>query len=368
MTKRTPRLASRLILAQALVIIVGTLALIVTALLVAPSLFHWHLMHAGVQEPMALKHAEEAFASSFLISAAVGALVAFATAGLVSWFLVRRISRPVEELAVAAETLSAGQYRIDVPSASFSAELQGLSTSFAHMARKLADTDANRSKLLADLAHELRTPLATLEAYIDGLEDEVLQPSADTWTTMHVQVERLRRLAVDVRDVAAAEEHALGLQMTELNFAQVCDAAVAAAMPAYSGKQVALAFTGTQGPPVLVRGDSIRLQQVMANLLENALRHTPAMGSVTVSVTAASPWVTCAVSDDGEGIEHEELPLVFERFHRGDPSRARTDGSGSGLGLTIARAIVSDHGGILTAHSQGRGQGATFTVDLPEIS
>ena len=179
--------------------------------LVAPGLFHEHLSRFGMMSPEVTQHAEEAFSSSFAIAITVAMLASLLAAGLVSWFLVRRVARPVEELAVAAETVAGGTYTVAVPTEPFASELEALSTSFAHMADRLAETETSRTRLLADLAHELRTPLATLEAYIDGLEDGVVAPSEESYATMRGQVSRLRRLATDLRESAAADEHALHL-------------------------------------------------------------------------------------------------------------------------------------------------------------
>jgi two-component system sensor histidine kinase BaeS len=204
MIRQAPRLATRLMVAQTIVVGIGAVTLVVTATLVAPGLFHEHLTHVGVDSPLVQAHAEEAFATSFAISVAVAALTALVAAGLASWFLVRRVSRPVEELAVAARSVAAGQFDVDVPDAEFSSELNQLSESFSDMARRLAATEQTRGRMLADLAHELRTPLATLEAYIDGMEDDVLPHDAASWTTMRDQVDRLRRLSGDLRESAAA--------------------------------------------------------------------------------------------------------------------------------------------------------------------
>jgi signal transduction histidine kinase len=280
-------------------------------------------------------HAQEAFLSSFFIALALALVAALTAAGLVSWFLVRRVSRPVAALADTADALAA----------------------------ELADADATRSRLLADLAHELRTPQATLEAYIDGLEDDGVPIGPESFQTMRDQVSRLRRLAADLRD-AATDEHDPGLTLEPADPNQLADAAVAAAAPHYLAKDVDLALvTAAQAPTVLV--DQVRIQQLLANLLDNALRHTPTGGHVTVSVGPAPTGVNLRVTDDGEGIPADQLDAVFERFHRVDPSRTATDGSGSGLGLTIGRAIAAAHGGTLSATSAGPGQGATFTLALP---
>ena len=364
MSGRRPRLAVRLMTAMALVIAVGGITLLVSVNLVAPSLFHEHLSHFGIMSPDVTTHAEEAFASSFAIAITVAMAASLVAAGLVSWFLVRRVARPVEDLAAAAETVAAGTYTVDVPSEPFSRELEALSTSFSHMADRLAQTDASRTRLLADLAHELRTPMATLEAYIDGLEDGVVEPTSDSYETMRGQVGRLRRLATDLRESAAADEHALQLAPVELDAALVAANAVAAATPRYLMKPVSLDLVA--GPAgLMVHADPERLGQVLAILLDNALRHTPTGGHVQVATTRSSSTVRVVVSDDGEGIPTDQLGAVFTRFHRVDPARSSSDGSGSGLGLTIARAIITDHGGTLTAESDGPGTGATFTVTLP---
>lgn len=362
--KGRPRLAIRLMQAQALVIGVGGVTLIVAAVLVAPQLFHIHLIDSGVGDLQAQTHAEEAFASSFAISVAVAAIAALVTAGVISWFLVRRVSRPVELLAQSAQAVAAGQYDVTVPDAAFSSELEQLSTSFNDMAHRLAETEVTRSRLLADLAHELRTPLATLEAYIEGMEDGVLATDAASWGIMLAQVERLRRLASDLRVVAAAEEHALGLQVEPCDAAVLAGHAVAAAVPRYLAKGVDLHLADMHDR-LDVAVDAIRIEQVLANLLDNALRHTPPGGSVTVGASRGAEDIRVVVSDTGEGLTTHQLSMVFDRFYRADPSRVSADGGGSGLGLTIARAIIADHGGTIEASSPGAGHGTTFTMHLP---
>lgn len=364
MSRERPRLATRLMAAQAIVVGMGALTLIATATLVAPGLFHNHLAAAGVESPDVQMHAEEAFASSFAISVIVATAVSLVAAGLVSWFLVRRVSRPVEELAVAARTVAAGNYNVSVPDARFSSELQELSGSFTHMAHQLSETDAARIRLLANLAHELRTPLATLEGYIDGMEDRVLPVDATSWTTMRDQVDRLRRLSVDLRDAAAAEEHSLTMVFQRIDARRVSSAAAAAASPQYRLKGVSLS-TSEPDDACWINGDKLRIQQVLANLLDNALRHTRRGGSVTVTTERQANTIRIRVTDDGEGIPPEQLGRVFDRFHRGDPARRSVDGGGSGLGLTIARAIIVDHGGTLTAYSEGVERGATFVIEVP---
>lgn len=360
---RTAGLAARLMILLILVIAVGSVTLAVAADMLAPGLFRAHLKRSGENSPAVLHHAEQAFSSAFTISLSLAALAALAAAGLVSWFLVRRVAHPVQALADAADAVAAGNYQVQVPPAEFSSELQRLSEAFSHMAGRLADTDAARSRLLSDLAHELRTPLATLEAYLDGLEDGVVADDADSREVMRTQLRRLRRLTTDVREIAAAEEHALALHRQPCDLVELAQSAVAAARPRYQHKAVDLRLEAESLPTI--SADAERLLQVLANLLDNALRHTPAHGHVTVTVRSTGDVVHMVVSDDGEGLPPDQLQAVFQRFHRADPARTSHDGEGSGLGLTIARAIVTAHGGTLTADSAGVARGATFTVTLP---
>ncbi|HEX2705048.1 MAG TPA: HAMP domain-containing protein, partial [Candidatus Lustribacter sp.] len=163
MRRQPTGLAARLALAQLLVIATGALTLVVAAALVAPALFSEHLARTGEDSPVVRQHAEEAFASSFAISLALATVAALTASGLVSWFLARRVAHPVAELADAADAVAAGDYSARVPAGGFGTELIRLSHAFDHMSTRLAATEATRTSMLADLTHELRTPLATLE-------------------------------------------------------------------------------------------------------------------------------------------------------------------------------------------------------------
>lgn len=364
MSRRPRRMVTRLMAAQVVVMVIGAATFAVAAALVTPQLFSNHLHSAGENDPLVHLHALQALAATFAVAMSIGLAASFAAAGAVSWFLVRRVAHPVEELASAAEAVAAGEFPVSVTDAGFSSEMSRLFTSFNQMAAQLDETDAVRNRLLADLSHELRTPLATLEAYIDGLEDEVLASRPETWQTMRDQVIRLRRLAVDIRLAAVAQEHALALELFVVDINLIAASAVAAASPRYEQKGVDLAFSRCDSAvPILC--DPGRIQQVLANLLDNSLRHTPTGGHAAVAVVPSGTAVAIIVRDDGDGIPEDQLESVFERFHRVDPSRNSADGSGSGLGLTIARAIVGDHQGTLVADSAGLGTGTTFTITVP---
>lgn len=350
-------LGTRLFVGQLLVIAVTFLALVITILLIAPGLFLHHLQMSGEDEPAVQLHAQEAFETSVGLALLAAAVVAVVAAVLLSWFLARRVSAPITELASAAESVAQGRYDVAVPDSGFGTELHSLSASFQDMADALASTDAARSRLLADLSHEIRTPLATLEANIDGLEDGHVSADAATYEVMRGQVHRLNRLASDVKLAAAAQEHALELHPQLVDVRVLVETACTLFGPRYRDKGVMLRNACTDDAALLVDPD--RMQQVLGNLLDNALRHTPAGGEVEVSCQPGE----IRVCDTGDGIAANDLERVFGRFQRLDA--ARTDRSGSGLGLTIARAIVAEHGGSLTARSDGVGKGSTFVIRLP---
>ena len=359
--RRRRTLATHLMGSQITVIIAGAATLIITALLIAPGLFTHHLTMTGEDSPTVQEHARQAFFTSFGIALAAGIGLSLIAATLVSWIIVRRVADPVERLADAAETLADGKFDVEVPRAGFSSEIERLTTSFEQMATRLADSEASRRHLLSDLAHELRTPLATLEAYVEGLEDRVLADEPTTYATMRDQIARLRRLATDLREVALAEEHALGISLEPIDLTALVRASFAAALPRYEAHGKVLTLDLPEHP-LPATGDWLRLQQVLANLIDNALRHTRTKVDLALVSNGAEAIIT--VVDDGEGIPIDQLEAVFDRFHRVDPSRSRNDG-GSGLGLTIARSIINDHGGSITATSHGLGSGATFTITLP---
>lgn len=345
-----------------LVVAIGAVTFITTALIIAPRLFSEHLAQAGDDSPELRQHASEAFEAAFTWSVSVAIVLATGTAIGVAWIFSRRVGQTMSGLATAARHVAEGDYNTPIPTSSFGSELGDLSQSFAQMARTLAATDLARARLLADLAHELRTPLATLQAYIDGLEDGVLEPSDQTFATMRSQVARIERLGTDLRDAAAAQEGALPLAPEPCDLRSIAAAAVSAAQPVYDKAGIRLELIARTAAPL--RGDRDRLGQVLSNLLVNAARHTPVGGQVVVTVDVANHEAYVKVTDSGEGIPADEIEAIFERFHRVDYSRSG-DAGGSGLGLTISRAIASSHGGTLSATSPGPGRGSAFLLTLP---
>ena len=356
-------LTAKLLAAQLAVIIAGSATLALVALLLGPSLFHRHIRDAlGYVPPTVLHHLDQAFGESLALSLGLGIAAAAATAAAIGWLVSNRIVRPVHALAGAAQQVSRGDYQARVNILGDD-ELTVLARAFNEMAGSLASAEERRQRLLADVAHELRTPLATIDAYLEGLADGVVQPQPETWQLLRHESARLNRLSDDIARVSRAEERQLALHPERVRPQELIETAARAAAPSFAAKSVELRIEPDHDAPTIA-ADRDRLGEVLANLLENALRHTPATGTVTLAATRDGDAAVLTVTDTGEGLDATELERIFERFYRTDTARSR-DRGGSGIGLTISRALVEAHGGTLRAESGGPGKGSRFVCRLP---
>ena len=231
------------------------------------------------------------------------------------------------------------------------------------MAERLESVESTRRQLFGDLAHEIRTPISVLEAYMEALEDGVKTLDAETVTMLREQTRRLVRFSDDFAALAQAEEGRAATAPMWVAPDTVISTTLAAMADRYTAKEVTLT---SHVPPGLPRiwADPQRLAQVLGNLLDNALRHTKPHGRVEVAARADTDQLIITVTDNGDGIAAQHLPHVFERFYRVDAARDREHG-GAGIGLAIAKALVESHGGHITASSDGQGTGTTFTITLP---
>jgi len=364
--RRPRRLLRRLFVGQLLVILAGAATLGVVAFLVAPPIFHDHVRRAvGPVSDVVAGHLDAALSETLVIALAVGIGAAAAAAGAVSWLLATRIAQPIEELSDTADALAAGHLDARATPPLADDELTDLTGAFNAMADALEHTEHTRRRLLADLAHELRTPLATIEAYHEGLADGVIDPDPTTVEVLADATTRLRRLVEDVSLVSQAEEGRLPLDRRHVDLRGLVSNAVDAARPAADTAGITMHQDLPQ-TPVTVDADTDRLSQVLANLLTNAVEHTPADGAITVTVATDDHRTVIEVTDSGTGISPEHLPHIFQRFYRADPARRHT--RGSGVGLTISRAIIQEHDGTLTATSPGEGHGTTLTIELPTVN
>ena len=294
-------------------------------------------------------------APPWVLATAAVALIAL----VLTFALSRRILRPVSELKAAAERMQRGELGVQVQVTGRD-EIAGLGTAFNAMASRLAETERLRRQMVTDVAHELRSPVTNLRCSLEAIQDGLAPADRASIDALHEETVFLQRLISDLQELALAEAGRLQLHVGDVVVEEVIRRAVAALANA-PGAAVAVTIEPHLPP---VPGDADRLEQVLRNLLSNARRHTPPSGSITVTAACAPACVRIAVADTGAGIPADHLPHVFDRFYRADQSRARATG-GAGLGLAIARQLVTAHGGSLTASSPGAGGGATFTLDLP---
>ena len=276
--------------------------------------------------------------------------------------LSQRLMAPMQALGSAARRLGSGDLSQRV-STSGPSEIGELANSFNAMAGSLQRAEEQRRVLVADVAHELRTPLSNIQGYLEAIKDGLLQPDAATIDTIHQQVVHLARLVEDLRLLAQVEGGALNLNLEPTSLEEVLGRSVEAFRARAEARAVSVNLGVSPGLP-LVMMDRTRIAQVVANLLENAIYHTPEGGRVEVSADVTGEGrARVTVEDSGEGISPQDLPLVFERFYRVDPSRSRSTG-GVGLGLTIAKQMVEAHGGAIFAESTP-GRGTRLIFELP---
>ncbi len=307
----------------------------------------------GVRERLFSSRIRNAIWGGTLLAAGAGVLVAL--------WLARRIEKPVSELTQAARAITGGQPAPQVPVRG-SDEIAELGRAFNRMAAQLAEDEARRRRLFAGIAHELRTPLAVVQGTLEGILDHVIEPAPERIAGLHSQILLLRRLITDLRDLSLAQAGHLQLHLTATDVAAVVRETAEALAPLFEERGVALTVTGPDRLPP-VQADPDRLRQVAQNLLENAVRHTPAGGAVRVTLRAEAGGVRMEVADTGTGIAADDLPHIFEHFYRADRSRARSSG-GTGLGLAIVKSLVEAHRGRVAVES-APGAGSVFTVTLP---
>ncbi len=358
---------ARLLAANLAVIAVGSAVVFAGVGFLAPDLFDASMNQAMGSGAMAMDTMMGTLVrTTFQESVRTALLIAVAIAGIVavglSAILSAQVARPLGRLAEAARRVAAGEYgaRVGIRSPD---EIGRLAASFDRMATSLQDNERRRTELVGDVAHELRTPLATLDGYLEGLEDGVIAPGQRTWTLLRAETSRLTRLVDDLQELWRAEAGQLPLRSTALDARSVLDAA-AGRFALQARERSVLLRVDAPSALAPVRADPERLGQVLDNYVANALRYGPTDGEVVLRARPDAAGVTLSVVDHGPGLTQEQVVRVFERFYRIDPSRSRALG-GSGIGLAVARALAEAMGGRAWAESPGPGAGATFSVWLP---
>ncbi|MBI1256430.1 MAG: HAMP domain-containing protein [Chloroflexi bacterium] len=377
------KLGQKLFLSYLLVILVGLLILALSTAFIAPITFSQQMRHMemngaengaaniggmmnGGQGRAAAQALNEQLNSTFRASVDTALLLAGAAATLValfvSWFVSRRIVHPLRAMAQLSQRIAGGHYEQRL-TAQAQDELGDLTHNLNTMASALEQTETMRRQLLADVTHELKTPLASIKGYMEGLQDGVLPATAETFQSIHRETMRLQRLVQDLGELSRAEARQIEMHVERIAPETLARAVIQRLQPQFAEKHIALLCDLPAKLPE-VCADRDRAEQILTNLLGNALQYTPADGTVTLSAVAEPKALRFSIQDTGIGLAPQDIERIFQRFYRVDKSRSRAFG-GSGIGLTIARHLAEAQGGGLSAESPGLRQGSTFHFTLP---
>jgi signal transduction histidine kinase len=286
---------------------------------------------------------------------------------IVAWLVARRTVQPLERIVRASKAVATGDLtaRVNLTARQRQSddEINQLAAQFNDMAASLQHLETERRETTAAIAHELRTPLMVLQARLEAMRDRVIEPSEPETQALLAQVQTLTRLVDDLRTLSLSDAGKLALHLEPLDVLDILTLGVASFTERTEARGIALDFASIERD-LPVHGDRDRLAQVLGNLLENALRHTPDGGAIRVSAARRGHTAVVVVEDSGAGIPGDALQLVFERFYRADASRNRNRG-GSGLGLAIVKTIVDSHHGQVSASNESAYGGARLEVRLP---
>ena len=358
-----PRSLRARLFAAFLVVAVAALGTVgIAVLLIGPRYFAEAMGHLP-GDPMGQAMADAtqvAFIDAMRQALAAATVSAVVAASVVSLAVAARIARPVIRLAGASRRVAAGHYEERVAEDE-PGELGDLAASFNDMAGSLESTERRRLQLVGDVAHELRTPLSTLDGYLEGLEDGVIAPTAQTWHLLRAETARLTRMVNDLSELWSAEAHQLPLKLEAVDVAAIAREVGARFSLQAQPRGIALTLPEI---PALALADRDRVGQILSNYLSNALRHSPDGSEIRLEAVTAADHVRVSVTDRGPGLTADQLEAVFERFYRVDAARSRAAG-GSGIGLAIVRALADAMNGVAWAESAGPGRGSTFFLELP---
>lgn len=366
-------LGAKLLLSYLVIIVVGVVVLIVASQFILPTSFNRHMagmgMAGGMMGNQGMRNSDTMsqlyldFRASFNEALIYAALAAAIVAVALSLYLSRSVVAPVRAMSLATQRIADGRYeeRVQVGGED---ELAQLGMRFNQMAEKLNQVEIMRRRLIGDVSHELRTPLTAIKGSMEGLIDGVLPATQETYQQIHAEADRLNRLVDDLQELSRVEARAYELEIHPLAVSSLVRTVTKRLTSQAESKRISLDLELASDLPGVL-ADEDRSVQVLTNLVGNALQYTPENGKVTIAAKQINNEVQISVRDTGLGIPPEHLLQIFDRFYRVDKSRSRRAGGGSGIGLTIARALVEAHGGRIWVESAGEGRGSTFTFTLP---
>ncbi|HEX6817506.1 MAG TPA: ATP-binding protein [Ktedonobacterales bacterium] len=309
-----------------------------------------------------LNPAESQFLTSTQQALIIGMFAALLVALAIGFILARTLTRPTRELTAALDRVAGGELRQAVPVRSRD-ELGQLTAAFNRMSADLARANEQRRQMTADIAHDLRSPVTVLAGYLEALRDGVLPPTPERFAVLYDSAAHLRRLIEDLRTLSLSDAGELVLNCEPVAPRALLQRIAEVYEHQAERQGVTLRIEAPEPLPP-ARIDAERMVQVLSNLVSNALRYTPSGGTISLAAARSPQATLLGVRDTGQGIRPEALPLIFDRFYRADRSRAQSEGE-SGLGLSIAKALVEAHGGTISVSSEP-GQGTTFTILLPD--
>jgi len=367
----------KVFLSYVLVVLVGAIILITAASLSVPAAFERHMasMNEIMNNANAMGNNQQMqselfsqYTTAVYEAVTYAALAALIAAILASFFISRQVVTPMLHMMSLSQRIAEGEYqeRLALPGgqqADQTDELGQLALRFNQMADKLEKTETMRRQLIGDVTHELRTPLTAVKGYLEGLMDGVLPADPETYEQIHSEIDRLQRLVNDLQELSRVEAGAFQLNLAPVPPERLIERIQSTLGRQFEDKNIQLVTDVEPGLPNLFV-DKDRIIQVLTNLAGNALQYTPNGGKVSISVRREKSEILFAVKDTGIGISTEQLTFIFNRFYRTDKSRNRASG-GSGIGLTIAKALVQAHQGKIWAKSNGEGEGSTFSFLIP---
>ena len=362
-------LGAKIFFSYLVIIVIGVLVLVIASQFVLPTAFNRHMAGMGMMNMMggsdSMSQLYIDFRTSFNEALMYAALAAVSAAVALSFLFSRSVVAPVLAMSRATHRIADGHYDERVQTIG-NDELAQLALHFNQMTDKLDQVESMRRRLIGDVSHELRTPLTAIKGSMEGLMDGILPANDETFQQIHAEADRLNRLVDDLQELSRVESRAYQLDFRSLDVSSLVQTVIQRLAPQAQAKRISLDFELTPDLPSVL-ADEDRAIQILANLTGNALQYTPEGGSVIVSVKQTKDEIQFSVHDTGIGIPHEHLPHIFDRFYRVDKSRSRQTGGGSGIGLTIAHALVEAHGGVIWVESEGEGKGSAFNFTLPVV-